>query len=276
MPGSAFSSLVATPAPSLHRGPVPEFARRTGRYSVRFAREARDLEEVQRLRFEVFNLELAEGLEESWATGLDRDRFDAQCQHLLVTDEEYGRVIGTYRLQTGEAAAAGAGFYSADEFRLELLPPFVLTQSVELGRACIAREHRNRNVLFLLWRGLAAYMLWHRKRWFFGCNSLTSQSPEYGLRTWQWLQEHGHAHPEFQVEPQPDWACHPVAANQPDPEAGRAVEIPPLFGIYLRYGGLVCGPPAIDRFFKTVDFFTVLDLARMDEATFNAFAIDRG
>ena len=276
MTGSAFSVLAASAAPSLRHGPVPDFARRSGRYAVRFASRAADLEEVQRLRFEVFNLELAEGLDESWQTGLDRDRFDAQCQHLLVTDEEFGRVIGTYRLQTGETAAAGEGFYSADEFRLDLLPREMLNQSVELGRACIAREHRNRNVLFLLWRGLAAYMLWHRKRWFFGCNSLTSQSPGYGLRTWEWLQANGHAHPELRVEPLPAWACDLAAAPQPDPEAGRAVEIPPLFGIYLRYGGKVCGPPALDRFFKTVDFFTVLDLAAMDEATFNAFALDRG
>lgn len=276
MTGSAFSVLAASAAPSLRQGPVPDFARRTGRYAVRFASRAADLEQVQRLRFEVFNLELAEGLDESWQTGLDRDRFDAQCQHLLVTDEEFGRVVGTYRLQTGEAAAAAHGFYSADEFSLDLLPAEVLRQSVELGRACIAREHRNRNVLFLLWRGLAAYMLWHRKRWFFGCNSLTSQSPDYGLRTWEWLQANGHAHPELRVAPLPAWACDGAAAPQPDPEAARAVEIPPLFGIYLRYGGKVCGPPALDRFFKTVDFFTVLDLAAMDEATFNAFALDRG
>ena len=276
MTGSAFSALAASAAPSLRLGPVPDFVRRSGRYGVRFASDATDLEQVQRLRFEVFNLELAEGLDESWQTGLDRDRFDAQCQHLLVTDEEYGRVIGTYRLQTGEAAAAAAGFYSADEFRLDALPSEVLAQSVELGRACIAREHRNRNVLFLLWRGLAAYMLWHRKRWFFGCNSLTSQSPDYGRRTWEWLQQNGHVHPELRVSPQAEWLCNPAAGPQPDPEADRAVEIPTLFGIYLRYGGKVCGPPALDRFFKTVDFFTVLDLAAMNEATFNAFALDRG
>lgn len=276
MTGSAFSVLAASAAPSLRHGPVPDFARRSSRYGVRFASGSADLEQVQRLRFEVFNLELAEGLEESWQTGLDRDRFDAQCQHLLVIDEEYGRAIGTYRLQTGEAATAAEGFYSADEFQLDTLPTEVLKQSVELGRACIAREHRNRNVLFLLWRGLAAYMLWHRKRWFFGCNSLTSQSPDYGLKTWEWLQRNGHAHPEFRVEPQPAWRCDLTVGPQPDPESSRPIEIPPLFSIYLRYGGMVCGPPALDRFFKTVDFFTVLDLAAMSEATFNSFALDRG
>jgi putative hemolysin len=272
--GSAFEIFAATPAPRLAHGPIPDLDHRAGRYRVHFARDAAGLEQVQRLRFEVFNLELREGLDESWATGLDRDRFDAQCQHLLVWDEEFGRVVGTYRLQTAEAARAGCGFYSADEFDLRALPAAMLSDSVELGRACIAREHRNRTVLFLLWRGLAAYVAWHRKRYFFGCNSLTSQSADYGLRTWEWLRAQGHAHPSFRVAPRPGWQCEP-RAGEPDSESGRAVEIPTLFGIYLRYGGLVCGPPALDRRFKTVDFFTVLDLAAMDERTFSNFALDR-
>ena len=41
------------------------------RYVARFADSRADLEAIQRLRFEVFNLELEEGLEESFATGLD-------------------------------------------------------------------------------------------------------------------------------------------------------------------------------------------------------------
>lgn len=277
MPGTAFEIFAATPAPRLSHGPVPDFERASGRYRVRFARSPADLTLACRLRFEVFNLELKEGLDESWATGLDRDRFDEQCQHLLVWDDESGKMIGTSRLQTADAARAGAGFYSADEFKLDMLPPEVLEESVELGRACIAREHRNRSVLYLLWRGLAAYVLWHRKRWFFGCNSLTSQSADYGLRTWDWLRDNGFAHARLRVDPQPAWACDRASvAGGPDPEAARTVEIPALFAIYLRYGSRLCGPPAIDRHFKTVDFFTILDLAELDEKTFNNFAQDRG
>ena len=44
---------------------------REGRYRVTFARTRADLERVLRLRFEVFNRELGEGLSESWLTGLD-------------------------------------------------------------------------------------------------------------------------------------------------------------------------------------------------------------
>ena len=52
---------------------VPPGVHRSGRYAVRFARNSDDLRAIQRLRFEVFNLELREGLTNSYKTGLDRD-----------------------------------------------------------------------------------------------------------------------------------------------------------------------------------------------------------
>ena len=46
-------------------------------YSCRLAQTPEDLEKAQMLRFQVFNLELDEGLEEAYATGRDEDPFDA-------------------------------------------------------------------------------------------------------------------------------------------------------------------------------------------------------
>jgi putative hemolysin len=48
------------------------------------ARSADEVRAAQRLRFEVFNLELNEGLAESPFTGLDIDPFDAVCQHQVL------------------------------------------------------------------------------------------------------------------------------------------------------------------------------------------------
>ena len=170
MGASAFESYASAPAPAERHGPVPDLDHVTERYRVRFVRDVDDLDEVCRLRFRVFNQEEGEGLASSWESGEDRDAFDAQCEHLMVLarGEEGERVVGTYRLQVGPAAEAGVGYYSSNEFDLSTLPPEVLRDSVELGRVCIEREHRNRNVLYLLWRGLTAYVLWHGKRYFFG------------------------------------------------------------------------------------------------------------
>ena len=45
-------------------------------YSIRFAKTKEEILAALRLRFEVFNLELNEGLASSHATGLDEDEFD--------------------------------------------------------------------------------------------------------------------------------------------------------------------------------------------------------
>jgi len=107
-------------------------------------------------RFRVFNIELGEGLESSYETGLDTDRFDAVCEHLLVEDRVNRKVVGTYRMQSGETAARHQGYYSEQEFNLA---PYELLRGgiLELGRASIDREHRTPEVLMLLWRGIAQY-----------------------------------------------------------------------------------------------------------------------
>lgn len=237
---------------------VPAASVTHGRYRMRFAHSVDDLDAILRLRFQVFNVELGEGLETSHQTGRDQDAFDAVCHHLMIEDVNSDRVVGTYRMQTDEMASAHRGFYSAGEFDLASLPPDVLDRSVEVGRACVAREYRHRTALFLLWRGLAAYMRHNRKRHLFGCCSLTSQDPAVGLRALAQLEAGGHVHPDFRVSPLPGLEC-----GEGEP-LDRQVTIPILFKTYLRYGAKVCGPPAIDRQFKTIDFLVTLDVEALD------------
>ncbi len=120
---------------------------RQGRYHIRLALSEADRRAAFRLRFLVFNLELNEGLEAAYATGQDTDEFDAVCDHLIVEHSGTGTIVGTYRLQTAAMAAANAGFYSEREF--EFSPYKELGDSViELGRACVHRDHRSSEVLY--------------------------------------------------------------------------------------------------------------------------------
>jgi putative hemolysin len=248
---------------------APPVRVRQGRYELRFARTQEELDDILRLRFNVFNLELGEGLETSFLTRRDEDAFDRSCHHLLVEDLAAGRIVGTYRMQTCEMAESASGFYSAAEFTLEALPRELLADAVEIGRACIVREHRGRQVLFLLWKGLAAYLVHFGKRYLFGCCSLTSQNPEVGLALHRQLGEWGKLHSELRVDPRPGQECRTGSV------AGLAVELPQLFATYLRYGALVCGPPAIDRAFKTIDYFVLLDTNALDPRTFRTFFAER-
>jgi len=86
---------------------------------LRLAETVEDRDAACRLRFKVFNIELKEGLESSYWTGLDSDQFDLFCEHLLVEDKleenPCKRIVGTYRMQSGESAARNVGYYSAQE-----------------------------------------------------------------------------------------------------------------------------------------------------------------
>jgi putative hemolysin len=228
-------------------------------YRVRLAQSPADVRAAQALRFEVFNLELDEGLVHSYDTGLDADPFDAVCDHLLVEDAAQGTVIGTYRLQSGSSADAGLGYYSAREFDFSAFEP-LRSQIVELGRACIHRRHRSFAVLNLLWKGIAHYAQRHGARYLLGCSSLTSQDAAVGAAAFQQLQLHL-APRERRTWPVAHFAC-PL-----DTMASEPVRIPRLLAAYLALGAEICGPPAIDREFRTIDFLTCLDLRAKGIAT---------
>lgn len=268
MESARIKVLPETSAYPVFTDALPHGEIREGRYLMRFARTREELDAILRLRFEVFNLELGEGLASSFQTGRDLDEFDHFCHHLIVEDTIEGQIIGTYRCQTGDMAQSGRGFYSAVEFDLSKIPDDVIADSIELGRACISPSHRNTQALFLLWKGLAMYVAHNRKRYLFGCCSLTSQDEREGWRVMRLLEEGGHLHPTFRAGPQPGFECCAADLTAKDE---IQVSIPKLFGAYLRFGARVCGPPAIDRLFKTIDYLVLFDVAEMDAQTRKVF-----
>ncbi len=231
----------------------------TAGYSIRTTRNDHDIEAAQRLRYKIFNLELGEGLASSQLSGLDADPFDAQCDHLIIEDQETGAAIGTYRLQTGAMAAAGRGYYSEQEFDFSPYEP-MRHQIVELGRACVHIDHRNRSVIDLLWRGIARYAENCGARYLIGCSSLTSQDPAEGWTLYRQLGEKYLAPSPLRTEPIGNYVMPPAA------EDSLPVATPKLFAAYLTIGSMIAGAPALDRAFKTIDFLTILDIENMSRA----------
>lgn len=222
-------------------------------YASRLARLPEEIRTAQALRFQVFNLELNEGLAQSYATGLDADPFDAVCDHLLVEHVPSRQIVGTYRLQTGMSAAKNLGYYCQQEFVFGVFEPF-RKHIVELGRACVHRQHRNLFVLGLLWKGIADYARERGGRYLVGCSSLTSQEPAAGASAYSELCRNHLADLSWRTKPLPSHEC-PLDAVTEEP-----VSIPKLLRAYLTVGAKICGPPALDRHFKTIDFLTLLDL----------------
>jgi putative hemolysin len=124
---------------------------------------------------------------------------------------------------------------------------------IELGRACVHRDHRSSEVLYLLWRGIAQYAIHHGGRYLIGCSSLTSQDPAHGTAVYEAMREHLVV-PQLRTTPQPAFAL-PLMAPQ-----NASDKIPKLLRAYLAVGAKICGPPAIDREFKTIDFLTLMDI----------------
>ncbi len=228
-------------------------------YTTRLARDPEEVRAAQALRFEVFNLELNEGLAQSYATGRDEDPFDAVCDHLVVEHLASGKIVGTYRLQTGTEAKNRLGYYSAQEFEFQAFEP-IRDEIVELGRACVHAEHRNLVVLGLLWKGIADYARQHAGRYLLGCSSLTSQDPAVGASAYAELCRRHLAPPALRTQPRPAYDC-PLDQLTVEP-----APIPKLLRAYLTIGAKICGPPALDRQFKTLDFLTLVDLRELPPA----------
>ncbi len=230
------------------------------RYTVRLANGPKEIESAFRLRHQVFNVELR-GLEVSEADqGLEFDTYDLKCRHLVVVANDTGETVGTYRLNSLETAHSTCGFYSANEFTIEDLPHELIERGIEIGRACIAREHRNTKVLFLLWKGLLNILEGTRKRYFFGCCSVFTQDARVGRKIFAKLSRDGHIHDHLKVRP----CRNPLSLVGDLGDAGD-IELPALFNMYLRLGARVCGPPMVDREFGTLDFFVVFDLMEMSQ-----------
>src|SRR5271163_3321368 len=238
-----------------------------GRYRVTIAQTLAEREAACRLRFKVFNIELGEGLQASYKTGLDTDHFDLFCDQLIVEDRNSRAVVGTYRMQTGITAALNVGYYSEQEFDFspyESIRPSVL----ELGRASIDREHRSSEVLTLLWRGIAQYTRLHSLRYLIGCSSLNSQDPRVGWQMYRQISDFLAAQ-EFRTAPTLMYTL-PFTDQAPEVMA----KVPKLLRTYIGIGAKICGAPALDREFGTIDFLTLLDMRELTPAARVRFLAD--
>lgn len=257
----------------------PRIHAEVGSYRVRLAETGEDRAAACRLRFKVFNIELGEGLERSYQTGLDTDQFDLVCEHLLVEDKNERRIVGTYRMQSGTTAARNLGYYSEQEFSFAPYEP-LRAGILELGRASIDREHRTPEVLTLLWRGIAQYATDMGLRYLLGCSSINSKDPAEGWRVYRQLEQY-RVPPEFETVPTPAYACPtesegPCPLPQAAPESGpgetaASTKVPKLLKTYLAIGARIGGPPAWDREFGTIDFLTFLDLKLLSHSARHRF-----
>ena len=235
-------------------------------FEVKIATDPRDIVAAQRLRFQVFNLELNKGLQHSYQTGLDVDEFDPFCNHLIVRDNKSREIVGTYRMMRGAQARQHLGFYSEKEFDLSQIKKLD-GELLELGRSCARKDFRDRALLPLMWEAIAEQVRAHQVRYLFGCGSLYTTEIAEVRAIFALLKNKYYAPDRCRVEPVE--GCRftgllDVPIDSAD-ETALFHKLPSLLKGYLRIGALVCGPPALDAEFGTADFFLLLDFDHLKE-----------
>jgi putative hemolysin len=222
---------------------------------VHVARGEAEILEAQRLRYRVFAEEMGARLPTA-DEGIDRDPFDAWCEHMLVTEEDTGEVVGTYRILTGETAKRVGGFYSDQEFDLTRLN-HLRDRAVEIGRSCVHPDHRRGGVIALLWSGVLEYIQRTGYEYILGCASLSMVDGGHSAAAaFKQLRESHLSSVEYRVFPRCPLPLHELDQNV-------TPSIAPLIKAYLRVGAHVCGEPAWDPDFNTADLLMLLPLSRM-------------
>ena len=261
-----------------HRSTIAAVSGSTGQQSnarlqVVWASSAAEVRDAQRLRYRIFVEEMGARPGDATAAeaGLDRDRFDAYCDHLLVRlcgddGKRGGAVIGTYRVLSPGGARRAGGFYSDGEFDLSALAD-VRRNAVELGRACVHPAWRSGSVIMALWSALGQYMLNHSLDTMIGCASISLADGGGNARAlWQQLRTTHLAAPRWQVQPHNPLRLDAVVDTDDTDNDNEAADVaitgvnkripvatPPLIKGYLRCGARLLGPPAYDAAFNTAD-----------------------
>lgn len=236
---------------------------RAGPLGVRIATSAAEIDAIQALRFRVFYHEMGATPDPvSAADGRDRDAFDGVADHLLVVDHALGSgpdsVVGTYRLIRQEAADRIGHFYTSGEYDIAPLVAFP-GPVLELGRSCVAIPYRNRAVMQLLWRGIAAYVFKYRIGLMFGCASLPGTDPDAIAEELTYLHTNHLAPSELRVRAVPDRYVDMRRMPPETVDPRRAIaQLPPLIKGYLRLGGFVGDGAVIDWQFNTTDVAVVV------------------
>lgn len=241
------------------------------RFEVRLAETDEDVAAAQRLRYRVFVEEMgAQASPEEHAARLERDEYDPYFEHLLLIDKQAAgdpldRVCGVYRLMRGSKARAGIGFYGASEYDLGKLENLE-RETLELGRSCIAEEHRGGLGMHMMWDSLGEYVNEHNIGVLFGVASFHSADPAPIAEALAYLYHSHLAPPELRVKALPEHYAEMNVMPADQINKRRAMQlIPALIRAYLRLGGFVGEGAFVDHDFNTVDVCLILDTATMTE-----------
>lgn len=224
------------------------------RFSIIFVRDEKLLNEVKHLRGRVF----------FGKDGKEEDEFDNFSHHLAVMDKEKDEIIGSYRLLLGSDAKKHNGFYSETEFDLTNIKKNCHGQVLEMSRACVLSDYRKFPILKFMWKQIISFMLENEVKYIFGCPSIENPDANYVGKIVSYFKAGCFSGDDFRVYPLKE-KIYKYVPYTGDLDLKEILGgLPSLIKGYLKMGALICSEPAFDGYFKTVDFFMMLDVEKMN------------
>lgn len=235
-------------------------------FSVKIATNEAEIRAAQALRYEVFVRELGGyGTLVDHDAGLEQDQFDRYYDHMLLSDDSTGDVVGAYRLLRDDQASVAGKYYSEDEYDLSVLKSSG-RRLLELGRSCVRADYRGGTAMYHLWSGLADYVQDHGIDILFGVASFHGTDAITLAQPLSML-HHNHLAPaDLRVTARSaQYQNMDLLAQDALDRRSAMLQTPALIKAYLRLGGFVGEGAWIDHDFNTTDVCLVMDTNRMNQ-----------
>lgn len=196
----------------------------------------------------------------------DRDRYDAQCLHVILRDLQSDHVVCCFRLLLLPAADIEHS-YSAQFY--DLTPLAQLTAPVmELGRFSLHPDWHDPDILRLAWAAMTRIVDARGVGVLFGCASFAGVLAAKHSHALRWLAAR-HLGPEAlrpRIRSPLAFDYRQAFADQ-TPDLRRATaQMPPLLRSYLAMGGWVSDHAVVDRDLNTLHVFTGLEIGAIPAA----------
>lgn len=220
-----------------------------GRYRAFHATSPAHVARAQRLRAACFGL----------ACAADIDPFDAQCSHILIEERASGELVACFRLADLWGGSVGAG-YAAQFYDLNALAGRA-GRMLEMGRFCVAPDHRDPDIIRLSWAALTRHVDRNSVGLLFGCTTFQGldrapYADVFALLGARYLAPCGVAPGIKSAD-----AIHFPSADVAPVVIARALRVmPPLLRFYLAMGARVGNHAVPDPVLKTLHVFTALEV----------------
>ena len=226
-----------------------------GRYTVRTADTADDVESAQALRALCFALDAPR----------DADAFDAICTHLLIHRVSDGALVSCFRMLPLTGAEISRS-YSAQYYELSALADYD-GKMVEMGRFCVHPDVADPDILRVAWGAMTSFVDEHGVELLFGCSSFAGTETAEYLDAFAMLKARHLAPKRWLPRVKAPKVFRYAARLRRKPDAKKAMlRMPPLLRTYLLMGGWVSDHAVVDDQMNTLHVFTGLEIGAIPPA----------